>query len=117
MSVGYLDDFGTHPRLMTEWYFIRWEFLRTIKGEIDFLVLAPGMGLFALEVKGGRVRHKSSMWHFTDKYGKTYSKVRGPFVQAKDVAFSLITALKNGMTQITIIFQMCFSVLESCSRI
>ena len=29
---------------------------RVIYGETDFLVLAPNLGIFALEVKGGRVR-------------------------------------------------------------
>lgn len=32
---------------------------RVIYGETDFLVLAPNLGIFALEVKGGRVRRSA----------------------------------------------------------
>lgn len=68
---------------------------KVIYGETDFFVLAPRMGLFALEVKGGRVRREDGIWYFTNKYGKTSSKVRGPFDQAKDGVFSIISALKK----------------------
>lgn len=68
---------------------------KVIYGETDFFVLAPGMGLFALEVKGGRVRREDGIWYFTNKHGKTNSKVRGPFDQAKDGVFSIVSALKQ----------------------
>lgn len=68
---------------------------KVIYGETDFFVLVPQMGLFALEVKGGRVRREDGIWYFTNKYGKTNSKVRGPFEQAKDGVFSIVSALKN----------------------
>ena len=57
---------------------------KVIYGETDFLVLAPQLGVFALEVKGGRVKRENGIWYFTNRYGKTNSKVRGPFEQAKD---------------------------------
>lgn len=57
---------------------------KVIYGETDFLVLAPQLGIFALEVKGGRVKRENGIWYFTNRYGKTNSKVRGPFEQAKD---------------------------------
>lgn len=66
---------------------------RVIYGETDFFVLAPDMGVFALEVKGGRVRRSNGTWYFTDKYGNTNSKVRGPFDQAKEGIFSIVAAL------------------------
>ena len=66
-----------------------------IYGETDFFVLAPGLGIFALEVKGGRVRRENGIWHFMDKYGKEDQKPRGPFDQAKDSIFSIVAALKN----------------------
>lgn len=90
---------------------------KVIYGETDFFILAPRMGLFALEVKGGRVRREDGIWYFTNKYGKTNSKVRGPFDQAKDGAFSIVSALKNGSTATIVIFQMYFLALASCSRI
>lgn len=68
---------------------------RVIYGEMDFLVLAPQYGLFALEVKGGRVKRENGIWYFTNRYDKTTSKNRGPFEQAKEGIFSIIDALKN----------------------
>jgi hypothetical protein len=68
---------------------------KVIYGEADFFVLVPQMGLFALEVKGGRVRRENGIWYFTNKYGKTNSKVRGPFDQAKDGVFSIVSELKK----------------------
>lgn len=68
---------------------------KVIYGETDFLVLAPRLGIFALEVKGGRVKRENGIWHFTNRYGNTNSKVRGPFEQAKDGIFSIIEAIKN----------------------
>ena len=72
---------------------------QVIYGETDFFVLAPGMGIFALEVKGGRVRRENGVWYFTDKYDKTNSKARGPFDQAKDGIFNLVAALKEKIDQ------------------
>ncbi len=68
---------------------------RVVYGETDFLVLAPNMGLFALEVKGGKVERKNGTWYFTDRYGNTSSKQRGPFDQAKEGIFSIISALSD----------------------
>lgn len=68
---------------------------KVIYGETDFLVLAPKLGIFALEVKGGRVRREDGIWYFTDRYGKTNSKVRGPFEQAKDGIFSIVNSMKK----------------------
>lgn len=68
---------------------------KVIYGETDFLVLAPQLGIFALEVKGGRVKRENGIWYFTNRYGKTNSKVRGPFEQAKDGIFSIVEALKS----------------------
>lgn len=63
-------------------------------GELDFFVIAPKLGIFALEVKGGRVRCKEGIWYFTNKYNKTTSRSRGPFAQANEGMFSLIDAVK-----------------------
>jgi hypothetical protein len=66
-----------------------------IYGEVDFLVLAPGLGIFVLEVKGGRVKRENGIWYFTDKYGLTNMKTRSPFEQASDGVFSIVAALKT----------------------
>lgn len=68
---------------------------KVIYGETDFLVLAPQLGIFALEVKGGRVKREKGIWYFTNRYGKTNSKARGPFEQAKDGIFSIVEAMKK----------------------
>ena len=63
-------------------------------GEIDFLVVASGYGVFALEVKGGRVRRENGIWVYTDKYGLEHEKSRGPFEQASEGMYSIREALK-----------------------
>lgn len=68
---------------------------RVIYGETDFVVLAPRLGIFALEVKGGRVRRENGIWYFTNRYDCTSSKARGPFEQAKDGIFSIVDAIKQ----------------------
>lgn len=61
-----------------------------IIGESDFVVLAPGKGIFVLEVKGGRInRDEEGIWHFIDKSNHDSKKSRGPFEQASDGMFSL----------------------------
>ena len=68
---------------------------KVIYGETDFLVLAPQLGIFALEVKGGRLRRENGIWYFTNRYGATNSKARGPFEQAKDGIYSIVDAMKK----------------------
>ena len=68
---------------------------KVIYGETDFLVIAPKLGIFALEVKGGRVRREKGIWVFTNRYGKANRKSRGPFEQAREGIFSIIAALKK----------------------
>lgn len=63
-------------------------------GEIDFFVLVPYMGLFALEVKGGRVTRNEGIWYFTDRYGNINQKARGPFEQANEGMHSIIEDIK-----------------------
>lgn len=69
------------------------EHIKLPYGEIDFLVIAPSLGMFALEVKGGRVKRENGIWYFTDKKGNTNSKERGPFDQARDGIHSLMKAV------------------------
>ena len=66
-----------------------------IYGEIDFLILAPQYGVFALEVKGGRVSRADGLWTFTDKYGNTHTKSRGPFEQASSGIYSVSDGIKK----------------------
>lgn len=66
-----------------------------IYGEIDFVVLAPKYGIFALEVKGGRIRRENGNWVYINKYNEENTKKRGPFEQAKEGLFSLIEVVNN----------------------
>ncbi len=59
-------------------------------GEIDFLVLAPNLGFFAFEVKGGRVSREHGMWIFTDKNNEVNTKSRGPFEQANEAIYGIM---------------------------
>lgn len=68
---------------------------KVLHGETDFFVLVPYKGLFALEVKGGRVRRNDGIWSFTNKYGNVSTKERGPFDQAWDGIFSIIGDIKS----------------------
>lgn len=68
---------------------------RVIHGETDFLVLAPERGMFALEVKGGRVQRKLGKWRFINKYGEFNEKVRGPFDQAWEGIYSIKASLES----------------------
>ena len=68
---------------------------KVMHGETDFFILAPYMGLFAIEVKGGRVSRKDGNWRYTDKYGNTTQKNRGPFDQAWDGVFSIVSDIKR----------------------
>ena len=47
------------------------------------------IGIFVLEVKGGRVARENGIWKFTNRYGKTDSKSEGPFDQASGAMFGL----------------------------
>lgn len=55
--------------------------LKNMSGELDFLVAAPGEGIFAIEVKHGGISRKNGDWCFTNRHGKTTCKKKGPFEQ------------------------------------
>ena len=68
---------------------------RVIHGEVDFLVLAPKLGMFSIEVKGGRVKRKLGKWQFINKYGDVEEKVRGPFDQAWEGIYSIKKSIES----------------------
>jgi hypothetical protein len=63
-------------------------------GEIDFLLMIPGSGIYVMEVKGGDVRCTNGVWYFTDRFGNTNTN-KSPFSQARDAMFSLKTAIER----------------------
>ena len=78
-----------------------------IFGEIDFLVAASDQGVFALEVKGGRIRREDGVWVYTDKYGVEHEKVRGPFEQASEGMYSVKEELKRRSPRDTVKNALC----------
>ena len=63
--------------------------LKNVSGEIDFLVLVPGEGVFCLEVKHGRVSRNGGTWTFENRMGQKTTSTKGPFRQAADTMHSL----------------------------
>lgn len=64
-------------------------------GEIDFVVFAPELGIFCLEVKSGGVARVKGIWKYTNRFGRTSNKPYGPFDQARDGMFSIKRAIKE----------------------
>ena len=63
--------------------------LTNVSGDLDFLVLAPGLGFFAIEVKHGRVERNDGTWIFTNSKGSSTHKTKGPFRQVEDTKHSI----------------------------
>jgi len=63
-------------------------------GEIDFLICCP-KGIFALEVKGGRVKCHEGIWRYTNRYGDVTESTEGPFKQAESALHGLMTNLRS----------------------
>lgn len=68
---------------------------KRLYGEIDFLILIPGGGMYIMEVKGGDVKCVDGVWQFTDKFNNTCTSNIGPFNQARDAMFSLLSAIQK----------------------
>ncbi len=64
-------------------------------GEIDFVLLIPGGGVFCLEVKGGRVACRNGEWETTDRQGRTTRLKRSPFMQAREGMFAVKEAVQG----------------------
>ena len=63
--------------------------LTSISGEIDFLLLYPNHGIFALELKHGRVERTNGVWRFHNRKGEINTSSKGPFRQVNDTMHSL----------------------------
>lgn len=69
--------------------------VKRLYGEIDFLVMAPSLGIFCLEVKSGDVIREEGIWKFTNRFGEVTTNTRGPFQQAQEAMFSLINSIRK----------------------
>jgi hypothetical protein len=68
---------------------------KQLYGEIDFVVMVPGEGIFCLEVKGGRVVREEGLWVSVDRYDETHTSPISPFRQAWDGMHSLLNAVQD----------------------
>ncbi len=71
---------------------------RRLYGEIDFLLMIPGRGIFVMEVKGGDVKCTDGIWFFTNRFGEV-SRNKSPFSQARDAMFSMLEAIRKEFGQ------------------
>jgi hypothetical protein len=69
-------------------------------GEVDFVVLIPGGGVFCLEVKGGRVVCTDGVWTTTNAAGHTSQLKRTPFTQAHDGMHEVRRSLEERLGRI-----------------
>ena len=77
-------------------------------GEVDFVVLVPGGGVFCLEVKGGRVACKDGVWETTDAAGRTHKLKRSPFKQADDGMREVKDALEKRLADVPELYRVPF---------
>jgi hypothetical protein len=86
---------------------------RQMEGEIDFLVIAPGLGVLVIEVKGcHRLRRERGLWFYgADRDGDP----RGPFKQASEGMHSLRDRLVRQRAHLNgVLFQsvVCFPFID-----
>ena len=58
-------------------------------GEADFVVIAPKLGIFILEIKSGGVGFDGSEWVFINRNHEKSYKRRGPFQQGREAMFEI----------------------------
>lgn len=66
-------------------------------GEIDFVICGP-LGLFVIEVKGGRVACRNGVWQYTNRYDESSESIEGPFKQAETALHGLMDNLRNNFS-------------------
>ncbi len=64
--------------------------------EIDFVICGPE-GLYAIEVKGGRVSHIDGVWQYQDRFGQMGRSQEGPFRQAESALHGLMDTIRFGL--------------------
>lgn len=67
--------------------------------EVDFVLVGP-LGVFCIEVKGGRVARKNGEWQFQDGQEKIHLKREGPFEQAGGASAALFKFLQGRLPDI-----------------
>ena len=63
--------------------------------EIDFVVLAPGYGVFCLEVKSGDIKCEGGVWIIKDRFGNEKRLAKSPMRQASEEMHTLMEKIKE----------------------
>lgn len=63
--------------------------IKNKSGELDFLILVPNEGFFAIEVKHGGVSRKDGTWSFTNRKGIVTTNTKSPFAQVDGTMSSI----------------------------
>lgn len=80
-------------------------------GEIDFLIVGP-LGIYALEIKGGRVSCSEGVWYYTNRNGDVNTNYEGPFKQAESALHGLVRKVKEKLPhEVTESFSIGFGVV------
>jgi hypothetical protein len=64
-------------------------------GEIDFLVIMPGIGIVCVEVKGGSVSVTKGVWTTRNRRGQVETLRRSPYRQAHESMWKLLAAIRT----------------------
>jgi hypothetical protein len=64
-------------------------------GEIDFLVIMPGVGIICVEVKGGGISVTNSVWTTRNRWGRVEMLRRSPYRQAQEGMWKLLAAIRQ----------------------
>ena len=66
--------------------------------EIDFVICCPA-GLYAIEVKGGRVECNDGVWRYRDRNGRVALSQESPFRQAETALRGLLADLRSNLPE------------------
>jgi hypothetical protein len=67
-------------------------------GEVDFVVCGPG-GLFAFEVKGGRISCHEGNWGTTNANDSYFPLKEPPYAQAQGALFGVLEKIEKTMAE------------------
>lgn len=73
------------------------------EGEIDFVALAPGLGVLCLEVKGGGIERTAEGWFSVDRRGRRH-RIRDPGQQAQAACHALHRYLGDRRERVPVVW-------------
>ncbi len=110
LYVKFKNDGSTEKMYVLHSLFTNYHF-KNICGEIDFLVLAPNKGIFAIEVKHGKVSRKNGTWFFENRIGSVTSKKISPFAQVTNTMYSIRNYILNKVQYDKKLYDRFFNIL------